>query len=138
MKLLDAALTYAAQGLPAFPCSPQNKRALTKHGFKDATKDPDQITKWWKQWPTAMIGVPMGAASGVFCVDLDRKPDGEDGVATWEKLESEHGTVSTRTHATPSTGRHKIFQHHDDLRNIPLDRLAPGLEVKAHERSGVE
>ena len=131
--ILQAALALAERGWPVFPCNPLDKRPLTKHGFKDASKDPKQINAWWggRQWPLAMIGVPMGPASGVFCVDLDRKPDGEDGVATWAKLESEHGVVSTRTHGTPSTGQHKIFRHQDGLRNIPLDKLAPGLEVKA-------
>lgn len=128
---LIAALNLAEHGWPVFPCNSVDKRPITPHGFKNATKDPEQIMAWWKKFPIAMIGVPMGPASGVFCIDLDRKPGGDDGVATWEKLESENGTVTTRTHETPSTGRHKFFQHQDGIRNIPLDRLAPGLEVKA-------
>jgi hypothetical protein len=129
--MLQAALELAAQGWPVFPCNPLDKTPLTRHSFKDATTDVQQITVWWKRTPHAMIGVPMGPRSGVFCVDLDRKPGGDDGVATWEKLESENGTVSTRTHGTPSTGQHKFFQHQDGIRNIPLDRFGPGLEVKA-------
>jgi Bifunctional DNA primase/polymerase, N-terminal/AAA domain/Primase C terminal 2 (PriCT-2) len=129
--MLSAALAYAAQGWPVFPCNPLDKRPLTQHGFKDATTDVAKITAWWARWPGAMIGIPMGSASGVFCVDLDRKPRGEDGVITWEKLESENGTVNTRTHGTPSAGQHKFFQHQDGFRNIPLDKLAPGLEMKA-------
>ena len=129
-KNLNAALAYAAQGWPVFPCNPLDKKPLVAHGFKDATKDPEQITAWWTKWPNAMIGVPMGPASGVFCVDLDRKPGGDDGIITWDKLESENGTVNTRTHGTPSTGRHKFFLHQNGIRSIGLDRLAPGLEVK--------
>jgi putative DNA primase/helicase len=130
-KTLDAALAYAARGWPVFPCRPKNKRPWTKNGFKDATTDTDQIRRWWEQWPDAMIGMPTGEISGVDVVDLDRKPDHDDGVATWEKLESENGPVDTRTHGTPSTGQHKFFQHQNDLRSIGLDRLALGLEVKA-------
>ena len=56
-----------------------------------------------------MIGVPMGAATGIFCVDLDRKPGEPDGVATLAKLENEHGQVpETRRQVTPSTGQHLL------------------------------
>ena len=128
---LDAALAYAAQGWPVFPCKPLDKRPFTPHGFKDATTDTEQITAQWKKKLDAMIGVPMGARTGVFCVDLDRKPGGEDGVATWAKLESEHGQApETRTHETPSTGRHLLFKWQNGIRNIPLDGLAPGIEIK--------
>ena len=130
-QILDAALAYAAKGWPVFPCNPLDKRPLTKHGFKDATTDTEQIAAQWKKKPDAMIAVPMGAASGVFCVDLDRKPGGDDGVATWAKLESEYGKVlETRTHQTPSTGRHLLFKWRDGIRNISLDGLAPGIEIK--------
>ena len=33
-------------------------------------------------------------------------------------------------HQTPSTGRHLLFKWQEGIRNIPLDALAPGLEVK--------
>jgi hypothetical protein len=130
-KNLDAALEYARQGKPVFPCNPKDKRPLTKNGFKDATADPEKIKAWWSKRPDAMIGMPTGALSEVDVVDLDRKPDHADGVVTWEKLENENSPVNTRTHGTPSTGQHKFFQHQNGLRSIGLDRLAAGLEVKA-------
>jgi hypothetical protein len=42
---VEAALTYAAAGIPVFPCNPKNKRPLTRHGFKDATTDPNKIMR---------------------------------------------------------------------------------------------
>lgn len=66
-----AAREFAAGGVPVFPCMPGGKRPLTEHGFHDATTDPDQIAAWWGQHPTANIGVPTGAASGVVVVDVD-------------------------------------------------------------------
>jgi hypothetical protein len=126
----DAALRYAENGWPVFPCNPLDKRPLTSHGFKDATTDPDIIKQWWEVWPNAMIGVPMGEASDVFCVDLDRK-EGVDGVGTWSGLLSIHGaTANTRIHTTPSTGRHLVYLYEHGVRNIPLGKLGPGIEIK--------
>jgi putative DNA primase/helicase len=44
---------------------------LVRNGYKNATKDPDQITEWWGQYPEANIGVAMGNISGIFAIDLD-------------------------------------------------------------------
>jgi putative DNA primase/helicase len=69
--LLSAALSYADRGLPVFPCHGDTKRPLTKNGFKDASTDPRTIGAWWSKWPTAMIGMPTGEASGVWVLDVD-------------------------------------------------------------------
>jgi len=116
---------------PIFPCNPLDKRPLVENGFKAATTDPKQIAKWWRRWPNAMIGVPTGEVSGFFCVDQDRKEEGKDGVATWDAWTIEYREVIlTRAHTTPSTGRHALFQMVAGIRNIPLDRLGPGIEIK--------
>jgi len=127
---LGGALAYAQQGWPVFPCG-EDKRPLTPHGFKDASTDLQQIQAWWERWPSAMIGVPMGARSGLFCVDLDRKPGGHDGVETWNHLVTIHATPPTLSAVTPSTGQHRYYQYQVGIRSIPLDKLAPGIEIKA-------
>jgi hypothetical protein len=108
-----------------------DKRPLTAQGFKDATTDPKQIEIWWKRWPNAMIGVPMGAESGVFCVDLDIK-ERISGIEQWSMLLASNNAKEpdTRTHDTPSGGRHYLFIWQDDIRSIPLNKLAPGIEIK--------
>jgi hypothetical protein len=77
-----------------------------------------------------MIGVALGARSGIFAVDLDRKPGGADGVTTWAKLNS-GGIPATLSSTTPSTGQHHFFRHCYNLRNVELDGIAPGIEIKA-------
>ena len=69
--LLDAALWYAKQGAPVFPCKP-NKRPYVEHGLLDATKDPEQIRAWWTRWPKANVGVATGDG-GLVVVDVDVK-----------------------------------------------------------------
>jgi hypothetical protein len=131
VSMLDSALEIARRGWPVFPCNPVNKRPLTQRGFKDATTDENITRQWWRDWPNAMIGVPMGEASGVFCVDLDRKEDGADGIATWNDLVNANSACpETRQHITPSTGMHLVFLHEAGVRNIPLNKIAPGIEVK--------
>ena len=44
---LRQALAYARSGWPVFPCRPGEKIPATRHGFRDATTDQQQITDWF-------------------------------------------------------------------------------------------
>jgi hypothetical protein len=64
-SMLDAALHYATiLRIPVFPCNPDDKRPFTLHGFKDASREEEQIRAWWARFPEAMIGIPTGETSG--------------------------------------------------------------------------
>ncbi len=123
--LTTSALNYARLGLPVFPCRPGEKRPLTPHGFKDATADARQIRKWWKQWPTANIGL---ALDGKFWVlDVDR-PDGEKSLA---ELEAQHESLPLTTAVrTGSGGRHIYFSEPSFTVKTSAGKLGHGIDVR--------
>lgn len=67
---LARALTYAKQGWRVFPCRPGMKEPATRHGFHDATTDPDQIRAWWARWPDANLAIATGEP-GPDVLDVD-------------------------------------------------------------------
>jgi hypothetical protein len=132
---LDAALDYAAHGMPVFPCNPLDKKPLTPSGFKDASKDETQIRTWWGKWPNAMIGAPTGPASGMWAIDLDLNPAKKiDGKATLDQLVAQHGAIpSTLMTITPRGGRHLIFSwdNNFEIRN-GAGKIGPGIDVRGN------
>src|ERR1700722_19073193 len=79
-SLPESALDYARRGWQVFPCAPRAKIPLTEHGFHDATTDPDQINRWWRDNPAANIGIATGDANLVV-IDIDEKHGGFDSFA---------------------------------------------------------
>jgi hypothetical protein len=100
--LLEAALGYAARGIPVYPvhwprrmpggaglacscprgptCDRPAKHPLVRHGVKQATTDPEVIGRWWRRWPQANVGL----ATGVVFDALD--VDGPAGLAALRQL----------------------------------------------------
>ncbi len=106
------AANWARNGFPVFQCKPADKSPLTPHGFKDATTDLGQVAAFWKEHPKALVGIPTGAASGLFVVDLDTDRDtGEAiGAASLGALGLSNLIGSVPTVSTPSGGRHLYFR----------------------------
>jgi hypothetical protein len=133
---LRIALEHAARGRRVFPCDPQNKRpSISKrdggNGFKDATTDPATIRQWWARYPTAIVGMPTGARTGVFVVDVDVK-EGKVGEDTLAQIQQVFGRLpDTIETMTATGGRHLFFRHPRDGREVPnkAGRLGSGQEV---------
>jgi hypothetical protein len=123
---LQIALDYANQGIPVFPCG-DNKKPLVQGGFKSASTDAAQITKWWTAYKGAMIGIPTGQASGLVVIDVDVKDD-VDGFQSLKSLEPLPKTLMV---TTPSGGAHFIFKHDParPLRNS-ASQLGDGLDIR--------
>jgi hypothetical protein len=65
-----AALYYVRHGLPVFPLKPNTKEPLAgSRGFLDATRDEEQVLRWWAARPEPNVGVPTGVLYDV--VDID-------------------------------------------------------------------
>jgi hypothetical protein len=144
---LTAALKYAERGFSVFPihepaadlngcschkgqsCSSPGKHPRTPRGFKDASRDQEQITKWWTKYPNASIGVATGEASNVVVVDVD---DRNDGPATLDALLDEVGqplpiTLTART----GNGFHCYFLPPKLPLRSQNGALGSGIDVKA-------
>lgn len=113
MPLPAAAVFFARNGVPVFPCVPGGKSPLVEHGFKDASGLWPQVRQWWTHWPYANIGIPTGAVSGLEVVDIDVKgahPRGYDSFT--RSLEAGLFAGWDLQIATPSGGLHMYFPSH--------------------------
>ncbi|WP_245272480.1 bifunctional DNA primase/polymerase [Mesorhizobium sp. LSHC414A00] len=130
MRPLDHALAYLATGWPLFPCRASEtiddrtgeilapKTPLTSNGLRAATKNERIVREWWSRTPDAMIGIPTGKATGVWVLDLDRKPGIGDGHDWLEDMEAEYGQLPHTGRATTmGGGTHLFFRHVDGIRN---------------------
>jgi putative DNA primase/helicase len=84
---LEVALHYAAKGFPVVPlrstnggvctagldvCGACGRYPRTKRNI-NAMTDPDLIEKAWTKWPTAEIGIALGATAGLIAVTMPAK-----------------------------------------------------------------
>lgn len=103
--LQQQAIRLAQAGIQIFPCEQDGKMPATAHGFRDATCDVAQITRWWDLNPNFNIAICPEDA-GQCVIDID--PGGEP---TWIALLAEHGQHEpTYTVETPRGGKHLYFE----------------------------
>jgi Bifunctional DNA primase/polymerase, N-terminal len=67
-----AAAELAEAGYYVHPLRPRAKVPATGSGFKDATRDGQQIARWWDAMPDANIGIACGT-SRIVVFDIDAK-----------------------------------------------------------------
>lgn len=123
--VLNAAIGYVRRGLSVIPISGNKTPLIRWEEFQRRKASEEEIKEWWKQWPSAMIGLVTGKVSGLFVVDIDSE-EGEQAVSSYLPENCE-----TPTARTPRGGKHLYFQHNDSL---PSSRagLFPGVDIRGN------
>ena len=83
--ILRRALAYAHRGWPVFPCLPGQKIPATRHGFRDATTDEQQITDWFGHGASWNLAIATGAP-GPDVLDVDQHGPAGNGYAAFTRL----------------------------------------------------
>jgi putative DNA primase/helicase len=111
----DAAFEYAARGWHVFPAPPGLKKSHLAERYAGgrkwgATTDPATITRVWRRWPEANVGIVCGPKSGFFVVEADT-PDGHmhDGVSNLRALIAKHGDLPHTIEAESPTGSWHLY-----------------------------
>jgi putative DNA primase/helicase len=145
----EAALAYAAAGIPVFPLV--GKQPLETAGdinidgieipkghggFHQATADIGKVSRWWAEYPDANIGTPTGRHRDAMTGELNTLPfdvldiDGDLGRQSLDQLTDIHGGIpSSAYQRTGSGGFHYCFASDGAIRNS-AGGIAPGIDVR--------
>src|SRR5829696_2401643 len=111
-----AAYFYARAGIPVLPLKPGGKEPATSQGIDDATTDTRQVQRYWREHPTANVGLRTGVLFDLL--DVDTK-DGRPGYESFARLQQARLTEGGWAAAvTPSGGRHVLFAPSGDGNHV--------------------
>ena len=99
---------------------------LTAHGHHDASRDPDQITAWWRRWPQAMIGAPV--PESLLVIDVDPRNGGS--IAEPESLTGPLPATLTAWSGRNDGGRHLYYMR--PASPTTSTRLPEGIDLKTN------
>jgi hypothetical protein len=137
---LRQALAFADRGWPVLPCQPRQKTPVTRHGVRDATTDPAQITAWFGRHPEWNLAVATGAP-GPDVLDVDQHGEAGNGYTAFRQLHNAGLLDGVSAYVrTASGGLHAYFTgtgqrnghlpgHHLDFRSAGGYVLTPPSEI---------
>lgn len=129
-SVLSYALAYAARGWRVMPIKPSGKIPLIDDWPNKATTDEAKLREWFgTTYPFAGIGVATGKLSGVVCVDIDVKRDGENSLALWQAAVGEK-LPPTIESQTASGGRHFFYKYPDGVEIRNKANVYPGIDIR--------
>jgi hypothetical protein len=140
--LLRAALAAAARGWSVVPLHDVERGACScgraacgspgKHprvpwrDLMERRAGAEEIRAWWRELPTANVGVVTGAVSGLLVLDVDVRRGGDDELAAAEAGGGRIGP--TPVSLTSGGGRHLWLAHPGGI--VPSRPIGPGLDVE--------
>jgi hypothetical protein len=96
---------------------------LVPHGFKDASRDPRVVARWFARYPNANVGLRTG---DIVVVDVDPRHRGD---VTLANLEREHGPLPLSWRSiTGGAGLHAFFAA--PAGQVTKGRLGWGIDFK--------
>lgn len=102
---------------------------LVRHGSKEASRYPPAVSRWYRRFPEANVGVVCGP-SGLVVLDIDPRNGGTESLAT---LLDRHGPLPpTLTAATGGGGRHYLFA--DPQRQAKSTSPMAGVDILARAK----
>lgn len=125
--MIEQVISYVNRGWAVFPC--KDKIPLTAHGYKDASKDVEQIRRMFAGHQNPNAAIATGKVSGIFVVDIDVK-NGAGGDDSLKELEREHGELPHTVEAiTWSGGRHIFFKYPEKGIGCKTG-IRPGIDIR--------
>ena len=123
--MLAAALEYAARGWYVCPLRAGTKadHLTGAGGYHNASRDPEQVRRWWTQWPDANIALNL-EASGLVALD----PDTYKESCGWHNYINGREIPVTLVQRSARGGLHLIFKA-DPGAEYP-GTLCPEVEIK--------
>ena len=128
--LKQAALEYAAAGIPIMPLLPNSDEVIDELYYADAaTTDPEQIEAWWNENPMFNIGVEIEFGYEVIELSVDplKKVDGNKALAEFEE---KHGPLPPTASITDDHGHRWIA--YGGCFGGPDYWPYPGVEILTH------
>ena len=60
MSIPEAAVLLAQRGFAVLPLKPAGKAPLLTNGVRGASRDPEQVQRWFRIWRNANLGLATG------------------------------------------------------------------------------
>jgi Bifunctional DNA primase/polymerase, N-terminal len=127
---LHQALAFARGGWRVFPCLPGQKIPATRHGYRDATTDQQQIRDWFGRGSNWNLAIATGTP-GPDVLDVDQHGPTRNGYAAFNELRRAGLFDGAAAYVrTPAGGMHAYFtgsdQHSGRLPGHHLDFRSQG------------
>jgi Bifunctional DNA primase/polymerase, N-terminal len=103
MKRLEDALFWTGKGFPILPIAKgKQKKPTTEHGLYDASLDFEKARQWFRD---DRYNIGLRIMEGFLVID----PDGPEGIAQLDELQSTHGALPKTLTQKTGRGFHYFF-----------------------------